>query len=410
MRILTFTSLFPNKVQRDLGIFIYQRTKNIAQLPDTSVDVVAPVPYFPSWLKIDRWKGYSQVPKEERFGELRVLHPRYPLLPGILMPFHGLLMFLGCLNQVRKLQREMRFDCIDAHYVYPDGFAAVLLGRALDIPVFVSARGSDINIFPKFVLVRPMIRWTLRQATGLIAVSAALMNLMLALHDSKEKTRVIPNGVDSNRFHPMDRTEARKKLGIAEDGVVLVSVGSLKAVKRHELLMQALLRVSGKFPDLRLYIVGEGPLRSKLEAQTEKMGLARRVILVGSKPNEELPLWFNAADISCLASTSEGWPNVLMESIACGTPVVAANVGGIPEIVNSPELGQLVDNNPESFAGGIFSALSHSWNRGALVREGKQRDWLCVACEVREFLLLQLQRTSQPITGSEENNSAQPFG
>lgn len=391
MKILTFTSLFPNGVQRELGVFVYQRTVHLAQLPGNEVEVVAPVPYFPSWIKIRRWNTYGQVPRNEIIGGLRSSHPRYPLLPGILMPLHGWLMFLGCLNHVRKLHRQSRFDCIDAHYVYPDGFAAVLLGHVLGIPTFVSARGTDINVFPEFGIIRPMIRWTLRRAAGLIAVSAALARRMLALAALEGRIRVIPNGVDARCFHPMDRNEARRRLGIPEQGQILVSVGSLKAVKRHELLMQAVRKISQRDPTLRLYVVGEGPLHSELEAQIEKLGLTGRVFLVGGRPNDELCLWFNAADVSCLASATEGWPNVLMESIACGTPVVATKVGGIPEIVGLPELGRLVDGDPGSLAEGIATALGQSWDRTLLVQHARQRDWALVAQEVYEFMRSQLE-------------------
>jgi teichuronic acid biosynthesis glycosyltransferase TuaC len=391
MKILTFTSLFPNGVQRELGVFIYQRTVHLAQLPSNEVEVVAPVPYFPSWMRVRPWDAYGQVPRDEITGGLRSSHPRYPLLPGIFMPLHGWLMFLGCLNHVRKLHRQSGFDCIDAHYVYPDGFAAVLLGDALGIPTFVSARGTDINVFPEFWIIRPMIRWTLRRAAGLIAVSEAMSKRILALEAVEGKIRVIPNGVDLRRFHPTDRNEARKRLGISEEGQILVSVGSLKAVKRHELLIRAVRRVSERYPKLRLYIVGKGPLHSQLEVQVEEMGLAGRVFLVGDRPHDELCLWFNAADVSCLASASEGCPNVLMESMACGTPVVATKVGGIPEIVRLPELGRLVNGDPESLAGGIVTALGQNWDRNLLAEHAQQRDWVLVAKEADEFMRSRLE-------------------
>src|ERR1700688_3353439 len=141
MKVLTFTSLFPNTIRSHLGVFVYQRVAHVARLPETDVHVVAPVPYCPSWLKFRRWGVYSRVAREEQIGDLWVSHPRYPLLPGILMPLHGFLMFLGCVQQIRRMHRRIGFDCIDTHYVYPDGFAAVLLGKTLGLPTFVSARG-----------------------------------------------------------------------------------------------------------------------------------------------------------------------------------------------------------------------------------------------------------------------------
>jgi teichuronic acid biosynthesis glycosyltransferase TuaC len=148
MRILVFTSLFPNSRRPDFGIFILQRVSHLAKRPGTTVKVVAPIPYFPSWIASSRWGEYGLVPREENVENLSVYHPRYPLLPGLLMPLHGFLMFVGSLLLVRQLHRQFQFDCVDAHYVYPDGFAAVLLGEMLGLPVIVSARGTDINVFP----------------------------------------------------------------------------------------------------------------------------------------------------------------------------------------------------------------------------------------------------------------------
>lgn len=382
MKILTFTSLFPNAVRPELGIFIQQRLAAVAGLTGDTVKVVAPVPFFPFWLRVARWQNYRDIPLQEQIEGITVFHPRYPFLPAICMPLHGLLMFLGSLSSVRCLHKEFGFDCIDAHYVYPDGFAAVLLGKVLDVPVFVSARGTDINVFPSFPMIRPMVRWALRHATGLIAVSGALRTSIAQLGIPEGNVRIIPNGVDTERFRPVAREEARRTLNLPEHAPVVVSVGSLNAAKRHSLLIQSLVEVAEKYPDLRAYIVGEGPLRSELLTLIEAAGMKDHVVLVGGKPNRELYLWFSAADVSCLASSREGWPNVIMESIACGTPVVATKVGGVPEILDSSELGVLVDGEESAIAAGICAALERTWNRQSLVRIAESRTWKAVAEEV----------------------------
>src|SRR5689334_22503231 len=146
MQILTFTGLFHNKVQPTHGVFIYQRVAHYAMLPRCSVEVVAPVPYFPRWLRWKRWRLYSQVPRAEQVSKLHVWHPRYPLLPKVAMPFHGLMMFAACLSSVWRLKKQTGFACIDAHFVYPDCLAAILLGKVLKIPVICSARGTDVKI------------------------------------------------------------------------------------------------------------------------------------------------------------------------------------------------------------------------------------------------------------------------
>lgn len=386
MRILTFTSLFPNAVQPTLGIFIFQRTAHLAQRPGMRVEVVAPVPYAPSWLPGERWQAFSRVPGKEEIGGLCVHHPSYLFLPKISMALHGRLMYSGSIKQVRKLHSQAPFDCIDAHYVYPDGFAALLIGQELGIPVVVSARGTDINLFPKFRLIRPKIRWVLHQAAGVVAVSSSLRDAVIALGTPPEKIRVIPNGIDADRFQPVDRSEAREKLGLARDGHCVVAVGNLIPAKGQDLLIAALARLAPRHPMLKFYLVGDGPSQAGLTEQARSLGLSDRVVIVGSRPHDELPLWFNAANLSCLISQREGLPNVVVESLACGTPVLATRVGGIPELITSHSLGILVERDAGSIAAAMDQALSSTWDRSLLAQQVQSRTWERVAEEVEQFL------------------------
>jgi teichuronic acid biosynthesis glycosyltransferase TuaC len=387
MKILTFTTLFPNRRLPDFGVFIFQRTSHLACRAGNLVKVVAPIPYFPSWIPSNRWGLYGQLPREETFANLDVYHPRYPHLPSVLMPLHGVLMFLGSFLLARRLHRKFHFDCIDAHYVYPDGFAAVLLGKLLRLPVVVSARGTDINVFPSFLTIRPMIVWSLRNAAGIVAVSSALKSAIVNLGVPVEKISVIPNGIDLKRFYPVPQPEARLALNLPADVKIAISVGALREVKNHKLLISAFAKALESQPKLRLFIVGEGPLRPALENLIRELNLQERVSLVGARPNDELALWFSAADVSCLVSSREGWPNVLMESIACGTPVIATRVGGVPEIIRSPQLGVLTDEDPDSVAAALNSALTQQWDRSALARHARTREWGKVAEEVELYLV-----------------------
>jgi teichuronic acid biosynthesis glycosyltransferase TuaC len=395
MRILTFTSLFPNSVQPWHGSFVYQRVAHLARRPGNSVTVVAPVPYAPSWISTQRWREASSISVCEKFGELTVYHPRYFLLPKVSMPLHGLSMFAGSLGTIRQLHEKMEFDCIDAHYIYPDGFAAVRLGRSLGIPVIVSARGTDISLFPSFRLIRPMIQWTLRNAAGVVGVCEALRQSMLGLGASVENTRAIGNGVDVERFVPMERDEARRKLGIPLDAEVVVAVGNLVPLKGYQFLIPVIARLSAQRPKIKLYIIGEGYFRTRLEALAQQEKVQDRVVFAGRKPNEELKYWYSAADVSCLASSREGWANVLLESLACGTPVVATRVWGAPEVITSPELGVLVDQTVDSILAGLETALGKPWDREALARYAGSRTWDVVAGEVENFLKLQIRSESK---------------
>lgn len=386
MRVLTFTSLFPNAARPTLGVFIHQRMAHLARRPSNVVEVVGPVPYFPSSLPISRWQPLSQIPKQEKIGELTVHHPRYLHLPRVSMPVQGLMMFLGSVRLVSRLHKDIKFDCIDAHFVYPDGFAAALLGWVLNLPVVISARGTDINLYPSYRIIRPMIRWSLERATGIISVCQALKNVMVELGNAPDKIRVIGNGVDVRRFEALEQKEAREKLGLPVNAKIVVAVGSLIPRKGYHLLISAIAEIAQRQPRLFLYIAGEGDFRSALEALIREKGLGERVFLVGNRPNEELAWWYSAADISCLTSSREGWPNVILESLACGTPVVATRVWGVPEVIVSTDLGVLVEQNSASIAAGVESALNQQWDETKLIRFARGRTWEDVAAEVEQYL------------------------
>lgn len=396
MRILTFTTLFPNAKQPLHGIFVYQRLAHLAKRQGNLVEVVAPVPYFPSWIPSSRWGVFGQVPKQERIGDLVVHHPRYPLLPKISMALQGLLMFLGSFSLVLRLHRRIDFHCIDAHYVYPDGFAGILLGKLLRRPVIVTARGTDINLFPKFRTIRPMIRWALRQSKGLVGVCGALKDAMVELGAPPRKVHVIGNGVDVRRFHPLNRQTARRELKMPEAGKILVSVGALIPRKGYQYLLPAVAKVLVRHPNLRLYIVGEGGFRPELEQMVRDFDLLGRVFLVGNRPNEELSHWYSAADVSCLVSSREGWPNVLLESLACGTPVVATRVWGVPEVMVSPALGIMVEQTIHDIAEGLEHALQTQWDRNVLIGHAMGRTWEVVAEELDSFLARQVSPSLKP--------------
>ncbi len=345
--------------------------------------MVAPIPYFPSIKLGSRWK-YSQVAKQELREGLEVYHPRYFMTPKVGMSLYGMKMFLSVLSAVRRIQNNFDFDVIDAHYVYPDGFAGVLLGQCFRKPVVVSARGTDINLFQKFPLIRRLLQYALHRAHQAIAVSQSLGEEILRLGISEKKLTVIPNGVDIEKFCPAPKEQARKKISLPLNNKIILSVGHLTSNKGFDLLVKALKILSGESreEDLRLVIVGEGSTRKELEQLISSLQLDGRVHLVGAIPHQELYLWYSAADLFCLASAKEGWPNVLLESLACGTPVVATDTGGIPEIIRSDTVGLLTKRNEEEFAKIISIALKTDWNRTEIIQYARQHTWDKVARSV----------------------------
>jgi len=170
MKVLVFTTLYPNNVWPNQGVFIKERMTQFARLDGCEVKVVAPVPYFPPIKANWRWRFSQVAPSEVRDG-IEVYHPRYYMTPKWGMTLYGILMFLSVVLAVRKLRRDFDFDLIDAHFVYPDGFAAVLLGKCFNKPVVVTARGSDVNLYSAFPIIHRLLRYTLNEAKSVIAVS-----------------------------------------------------------------------------------------------------------------------------------------------------------------------------------------------------------------------------------------------
>ena len=300
------------------------------------------------------WPGRHLPPREEQRHGLRVLHPRWTPVPRIGMRLAPWLLYRAARRTLSRLLNEgHRFDAIDAHYFYPDGVAAVRLGQRFGLPVVITARGSDITQFPDYPAARRRILWAADQADAIITVSAGLRDALAALGASKAKITVLRNGVDTSVFRPMDRAAARASLGLAGDTRVMVSVGGLIERKGHHRTIEALTHL----PAWTLLIAGQGPERDRLALLAARLGVAGRVRLVGPLPHHELASFYSAADLSVLASSREGWANVLLESMACGTPVIASPIPGNPEVVRSPEAGIIA---PENSPAGLAAAV-RSW-------------------------------------------------
>jgi glycosyltransferase involved in cell wall biosynthesis len=268
------------------------------------------------------------------------------------------------------LESGFAFDLIDAHYFYPDGVAAVLLGRHFGRPVTITARGTDINLIPHYALPRRLIQWAAQRAQGLAAVCQALKDEMVGLGVPAERIRVLRNGVDLALFAPGDRAAARRRLNVA--GPVIASVGHLIARKGHDLVISAMAGL----PDATLLIAGDGPERAALQALAERAGIAGRVRFLGRVGHEELPEVYRAADVLVLASSREGWANVLLEAMACGTPVVASNVWGTPEVVAAPEAGRLLpERSAAAIAACVRAVLSDPPSRAATRAYAERFGW-----------------------------------
>ncbi len=385
-KVLVFTSLFPNKIKPDSGIFIKRRMLAYAKRNNCEIRVVAPVPYFPKIRGLKKYAHFSKIPQREIIDDVIVYHPRYPLIPKMSMPVHGKLIYYAVKGLIRKIYREFRFDVIDGHFIFPDCQAATQLGESFKVPVIVSARGSDIHQYIYFSLIRPQIIKTLKKSTKIISVCQALKDLMVGLGIKQNKISVIPNGVDTGLFYPLDKKSSKEKLGFGANTKMILSVGSLISLKGHDLTINAVSHLVKKNYNVQFCIIGNGIKRQELERLIKELDLTDNVSLIGHVPNDKLTLWYNAADVFCLSSAREGWANVLTESLACGTPVVATNVFGALEIVKDDSTGILVKRTVGDITDGLITALNRQWNQGKISQETCERTWDVVAEEVDSIL------------------------
>jgi glycosyltransferase involved in cell wall biosynthesis len=406
MNILVFTSLWPNVEQSGFGLFVKHRVAELARLSGVKIRVVAPIPYFPKQFQSqnfwpEQWRRAARIPEHEMIAGIETYHPRHLVTPKIGMSLYGRWMASGAEATVKRLHAERPIDVIDAHYVYPDGYAAVLLAERLNVPVVITARGADINLFSQMPLIRPLIRKALTRADGVIAVSRALKRRMIELGVEADKIAVISNGVDREVFYPRNQVEMRRKLGLDLQSRIIITVGALVPVKGFDRLIDAmaLMRHSMRDANAKLYVVGEGPQRAALESRIAKRDLDSCVFLVGQRPQSELAEWYSAADLFCLASHREGCPNVVIEAMACGLPVVASDVGGVGELISRQNYGRVIASpTAEKLVEAITEALKTNWDRDAITRAGAARSWADVAQEIVRYYL---QRAiAAQITGS----------
>jgi len=351
MKILTFSTLFPNNAQPGHGIFVETRLAHLLKSGRVEARVVAPVPWFPSrHSRFGHYAAFARVAEAEERSGLRIVHPRYPLVPKVGMTMAPALLALATKPALERIIRDgYDFDLIDAHYFYPDGVAAAALGRALGKPVVITARGTDLTLIPRHRLPRRMIQWAASRAAGVVTVCQALKDVLVELNVPPARIEVMRNGVDLQLFRPprsaAHRALRRAQLGLA--GPTLLSVGLLIPRKAHDLVIRAMPLL----PEVSLLIAGNGPEEAALKALARQCGVSARVRFLGALTQPRLREYYGAVDALVLASSREGWANVLLESMACGTPVIASDVGGTAEVVASPAAGvMMTERTPAALA------------------------------------------------------------
>lgn len=372
LKILTFSTLFPNAAKPHHGIFTETSLRQQIATGELTAKVVAPIPWFPfSHRVFGEYGVFARAPAREIRIGVDVFHPRYMALPSVNMYLAPLSIAQSARSVLGRLLDEgYDFDVIDAHYFFPDGVAAALLGKYFGKPLVISALGTDVNVIMQKPLARKMMLWAAGQAVSVVTVCQSLKATMVSLGMDGATITPLRNGVDLELFKPVDREAARRTLGM--DRFTLLSVGNLHSVKGHHHVIEALAYL----PDVDLVIAGSGPERKRLEAQALASGVADRVTFVGALPQNQLREYYGAADALVLASSREGWANVLLEAMACGTPAVATRVGGTPEVVRCPAAGVLIARPTSGdVADGVRRLRSSYPDHGATRAYAQQHGW-----------------------------------
>ncbi len=356
MKVLALTNLFPNARQPNRGVFNLQQLTALSRLCE--VRVIAPIAWQP-------WShGLSRpMPYEERWNEIPTVHPFYAYTPGFGRSAYPLLMAASLYATVRRVVDEFRPDALYACWAYPDAVAAAVLARQLRLPWVAKVQGSDINVFAQTPIRQAQIRWALRRASCTIAVSEALKRRLIEIGVPGGHVRVLHNGVNLERFGLQDQQVARRKTGLPLERPIILFVGNLLMSKGAEDLIEAMRHLAADQERSPLAVlVGEGSDRELLTAQIRRHGIEDAVRLIGARPHAEIPDWIAAADLLCLPSHREGCPNVVLEALACGRPVVASNVGAVPDFVDAHRGVVVEPQQPAQLAAALRDVTARDWD------------------------------------------------
>lgn len=343
MKVLLITNLFPNCQEQNRGIFVKQQASELSKLCD--LKVIAPVPWFPFKFKVfPKWSINAFIPYYETLDNIPVYHPRWFITPKIFGSCYGFFLYLSIIRLLIKVKMTFPFDIIYAQWMYPDGFAAVLLGKFFKKPVILHGLGCDINLYSKFYLRKLMIKWSIKNSKKTIVVSEALKDKLVCIGVESRKVIVAPNGVNTDLFKPLSKDTCREKVNLSPDSSVILFIGSLEEVKGVDYLIRGFSEFyrTKINKNILLVIIGQGSLRRGIQKLVKELGIGDKVILAGEVKHEDIPVWLNASDLFCLPSIREGMPNVVLEAMACRKYIVATNVGGIPELFKNKEVGALV--------------------------------------------------------------------
>ena len=380
LRVALVTSQFPTPSEPERGIFTLQMAIRMAAHCDLTV--VCPLPWFPAvpiFRSVRSWYRFAEVPYTRVQEGVRVIAPKYPLVPRLSERFHGRLMAARIRRVLTRLMRTEGIDLINSHWLYPDSVAVHLATRSAPVPHIATGLGCDVNEFIDDPAIGPQILDMLAASQGITVVANSLRSRLITRGVAADRITTIPNGVNTSLFRLRDQQEVRRDLGLTDDSEYVLYVGRFGEEKAVGTLVEAMAAVVTTRRRAELLLVGDGPLRRNLAKQARTLHIADRVRFIGQQDHRLVADWMAAADCFCLPSTREGCPNVVLEALACGLPVVASDVGGIPDMV-SLNSGVLVDpRSPAVLAAALGTALDRPWDRAAIARTVASQSWEGVA-------------------------------
>ncbi len=373
-RIALVTPILPVPHDATRGRYIHETARALSKLADVRV--------FLPQLRYPRIPGLAPrsflqgiVGPDFRLDGIDVEAFTYPGLPGLSRATNGLVGGLALTPRVRAFAPEI----VLAYWIYPDGAAAVHAARRLGVPCIVGARGSDIHVRSGVNVL--LTRRTLARADAVLTVSHAMRAAATRDFDvPAAKVTTIVNGIDTGVFHPRDRAAMRAKLGIDADAKLVVYVGRFVEAKGMRELVEAFRRLGSRDPRLQLALVGDGVMRAELEGLVQASGLGARTHLPGAMGPAGVAEWIGASDVLTLPSWSEGYPNVVVEGIACGCPVVATDVGGTREIVDAGNGILIPPRDTDALERALGEALARDWDHAAMAK-AMGRGWDDVAAD-----------------------------
>lgn len=376
MKLLLFTNLFPTPYDPERGIFTLQLVKRLKH--HCEVTVVCPLPWFPKWKILQGFTKYAQfsnTPTHYEIDGITVHSPKYLLIPKLSENYHAFFMTLGISRFIRKLHQKIGFDVVNSHWLYPDSVAMAKVLENIPIPHIATGLGCDINHETYQPVKGQKILDTLASCEAITVVSKNLKQELVNHNIDENKITVIPNGIDTHHFGIQNKDSCRKSLGIYSKRPVVLYVGRLSEEKNVSTLIRATSILVQKNIKMMLYLVGDGPLNSQLNDLVNELGIKNSVKFVGKVSHDQVSLWMGAADYFCLPSLREGCPNVILEALSSGKPVIASRVGAIPDVVTERSGILFTPGNTDELSNSLKAAFEGDWSPLKISNSVKNLSW-----------------------------------